>query len=496
MKQLEFVRTGEPWIDNGIMALWQIFRANPDVSPRLRDKQVQRETRKKDPADKVTAVLSPDSLILKGSPVRIRALLDDCIENLSVRTWQHTRTGKMWWSGVASFFFKQQIGGPKMLLKSPDALERKGSRGACDFCGRTDLKVTEARTSEHPFLVKSDKMSSFYSQFRGSIHICSSCTFASWFTTPRVLFNIDWKENTLNAFFFDATDLLRRFRIERWFGQCYASDKPYANFKAALRHVKHPLENLVGFLLAIYDKRTQIGENDLQGVTAHVFSVRLDGQKVSFTRYYTVPNLPQILSFLALMKWQSVIGKSHNALEDVMRNFFFHHGGKVDTVMREELAHRFLTSSEIADVIEEFLFRRILSEKGNLSDFEVISYYKLTSIYEGEVLELDSHILNAARNLGNILGAVAAERDDKSILYSLRGLRNLEDYYAYLHQFVTRHTDSLQKGNVRPTIDTITSEIDEGNWRNHKSIVGIYSVLKYVDVLNQMRRSRKPAEVT
>jgi hypothetical protein len=45
-----------------------------------------------------------------------------------------------------------------------------------------------------------------------------------------------------------------------------------------------------------------------------------------------------------------------------MRRFYFVHGGEQDTIIREELASRFIASSEVADVMEEFLFRRSLSE--------------------------------------------------------------------------------------------------------------------------------------
>jgi len=113
------------------------------------------------------------------------------------------------------------------------------------------------------------------------------------------------------------------------------------------------------------------------------------------------------------------------------------------------------------------------------------------------VLGLDYRIVSAARSLGDILGTVAAEKDDKSILYALRGLRSLEDYYAYLHQFVTRHIDSLDgKEDMKPTIDTITSEINEKNWRSHRSLVGVYAVLKYMEILNQRKKMKKAQEVT
>lgn len=475
MRQLEeFVRTGDPWIDGGIVSLWGILAA------RHSDKFSRKETSEEIRLGRVTATLSSDSLMLKGSAERIRKLLDEALKCLRDAVWRETKKGKMWWSGVAIFFFKQQSGGPKRFLTRLDQLAKKGAEGACDFCSRTGLRVIEARTSEHPFLVKSEKMSSFYSQLKGAFNICSFCTFTSWFATLNIFFNIDWNENTLNAFFFDTPDLLHLARLQYMLGAHRATGEPYRNFKGTLSYAKYPLENFVSFLLAIY-KEMAMRSALIQGATVHVFSTRLDGRKVSFTRYYTVPNLPKILNFLVLMEWQSATGQ-HNALEDVMRKFYFIYAGVMDTTIREELARRFLTSSEISDVVEEFLFRRALSEEGGFSEFEAISLYQLTNRYQKDVLKLDYRMLNAARSLGDILGTMAAEKDDKSILYGLRGLRSLEDYYAYLHQFVTRHIDSLEgKEGVKPTIDTITSEIDEKNWRSHRSLVGVYAALKYIE---------------
>lgn len=388
---------------------------------------------------------------------------------------------------MAFFFFKQQ-NRPKAFLTPLNRLKSKGVDGRCDFCGRSGLEVAEARTSEYPFLVKSDRMSSFYSHLRGTFNICSFCAFASWFAVPSIFFNR--ADNRLNAFFFDAPDLLRLARLQSALGQHYATAETFTNFKGAITYAKHPLESLVSFLLTIHQEMAMKSQL-LDGVTVHVFSARLDARKVSFIRYYTVPNLPKILNFLVMMQWESA-NRQHNALEDVMRKFYFVHSGKRDTIIREELARRFLYTSEVADVLEEFLFKRALSET-EFSGFDVISLYKLTDRYHGRVLGLDSQILEASRKLGDVLGTVAAETQDKSILYSLRGLRSLEDYIAYIHQFVTRHLDSIER-NLRYTVDTITNQIDETNWRNHRSLVGIYSVLRYIDVIQ--KKKGKPVEVT
>ena len=478
MRQVEeFVRTGDPWIDIGLVSLWETLAAKHRV--KLSRGRGPEEIR----SGSLSAVLSAESLVLKGSPKDINRLLGAALHSLTDAVWRETKSGNRWWSGAARFFFKQQ-NNPKKLLTPLHRLKRKGRNGRCDFCGRSGVKVTEARTSENPFIVKSDRMSSFYSHLKGTFNICSFCAFASWFATPSIFFNVDLRNNTLNAFFFDAPDLLRLARFQHALSRVRVTGETFRNFKGAVAYAKYPMENFTSFLLAIHQEMAMKSEL-LQGITVHVFSARLDARKVSFIRHCTIPNLPKILNVLTMMQWQSKT-RQHNALQDVMRRFYFVHGGERNTIIREDLARRFIACSEVADVVEEFLFRQSLSDLG-LSKFEVISFYQLTEKYYRRVLGLDSDVLEASKRLGDVLGTVAAKSDNKSILYSLRGLRSLEDYYAYIHQFVTRYMDSV--GKLRYTVDTITSQINETNWRNHRSLVGIYGVLTYIDVLQKGKKT-------
>lgn len=485
MPSEEFVRTGDPWIDSGIISLWETLTAKH--SDRLR---IVKEDLEEIRLRKVTATLSSDSLIVMGPAEGIQRLLREALDRLEETVWQKTKSGRKWWSGIARFFFKQYGDKPRRLLMPLNRLKRKGRKGTCDFCCRQNQKVIDARASEYPFLVASERMSSFYSQLKGTFKVCSSCAFASWFAVRRVLFNVS--EGTLNAFFFDAPDLSRLARLHNAFGQQWAVEEPFRNFRGTLSYATHPLENFLSFLLAVYEQ-TRIKSRFLQGVTAHVFSAKLDGRTVTFGRYYTVPDLPKILDIMDIMKWKSKT-KQHNALQDVTRELYLIKGGNRDTLIREEFARRLLSLSELADVAEGFLFDRGLSKEG-LSGFEGVSFYQLITKYYEEVLGLEPRILEASRSLGDILGTAAAKTDEKSLLYSLRGLRSLEDYHAYLHQFMVRHEDFVRAGgSIRSTIDAITSEIDERNWRSHRSIVGIYAVLRYTEIMRQS--SRKTAEVT
>lgn len=478
MQSEEFARTGDPWIDSGIVSLWETLAARH--SDRLR---VVEEDLEEIRLRKVTATLSSDSLMVRGTAEGVQRLLKEALERLEDTVWQKTKSGRKWWSGIARFFFKQYGDKPRRLLMPLNKLKGSGRKDACDFCGRQGQKVTDARASEYPFLVVSERMSSFYSQLKGRFKVCSSCAFASWFAVRRVLFNVS--EGALNAFFFDAPDLSRLARLHSAFGQQWAVEEPYRNFKGTLSYAAHPLENFLSFLLAAHEQ-TKIKSRFLQGVTAHIFSAKLAGRTVTFSRYHTVPDLPKILDIIDLMNWKSKT-KQHNALHDVMRGLYVIRNGNRDTLVREEFARRLLNLSDLADVAEGFLFDRGFSKEG-LSGFEVVSFYQLITKYYQEVLGLEPRILEASRSLGDILGTAAAKTDEKSLLYSLRGLRSLEDYHAYLHQFMVRHEDFVRAGrNIRPTIDTITSEIDERNWRSHRSIVGIYAILRYAEI---MRRSK------
>jgi len=55
----------------------------------------------------------------------------------------------------------------------------------------------------------------------------------------------------------------------------------------------------------------------------------------------------------------------------------------------------------------------------------------------------------------------------------------MDDFLSALHQVFTRYVDEIKV--YRKGIDAIMDEIEDTNWKKYKALVGIYTVLRYME---------------
>lgn len=469
----DFSRTGNCWIDLGIGALWIFFATEGE--------EVEKFKRK---INDVIITLEPCALKLKGEGEKINEELKHAIDYLGREICIETEDGRSIWDNVARFFFRQHIN-PKAILLTPEELTQssKYSRGNCDFCGRSDLKVRAAGTSENPFIVTMDKMMTFYSNLRGQINICSNCVFASRFAPSKTIFNI--RQNTLNVFLIEGSDLLDLVWSLSLFGQTYVKSG-YRNFETSVHGVQYSLEAFLDFLFSVWQKvREQRLLDDLSKLSKKRFNIiqaelGADRRTVILKKHYVIPDVYHAFQSFEMTEWTDKSGKTYNALQMVLNNFYFTRNREVDTLLREELSRRILYRSEIFDVLENFLNQFALVESKFLDGFVIANFYILIEKYEIGVIGLDERVLESCRSLGRTLGDLAASTEDKSILYLLRSTRNMDDFLSALHQVFTRYVDELKV--YRKGVDAIMDEIENTNWKKYKALVGIYTILRYMEV--------------
>jgi len=388
----------------------------------------------------------------------------------------------MWWSGVAQFFFKQQ-NKPDGFLSLPTKLVQstKYSDGTCDFCGRSDLKVRPVGTSEDPFIVTKDKWKTFYPSHHGDIKICANCVFASRFAPLKTFFNIN--RDILNASIMEGADLVDLSKTFWSFSRFFAEAENYRNYPHSINWVQSPLEAFMDFLFSTWRELVRRGlleKELLRGKQFHVIQAQQQrGGGFLIEHYYIIPDVYRVLQIFDFMRWQDKNGKSHNALLQVLNDFYFSRDGERDTILREELSRQILYTRDICDIIENFLYKYALVESKTLSGFSTINFYIFTEKYEKEVMGMDEKILESCKTLGASLGNLAAETDDKGVLYTLRSTRNLDDFLGALHQTLVRYMDEI--GVYRKGLETILEEINDRNWKRYRALAGIYAVLKFME---------------
>jgi len=104
-------------------------------------------------------------------------------------------------------------------------------------------------------------------------------------------------------------------------------------------------------------------------------------------------------------------------------------------------------------------------------------------------MNVDEKILESCKSLGNSLGNLAAETDDKSVLYTLRSTRNLDDFLGALHQTLVRYMDEI--GVYRKGVERILEEVNDRNWKRYRALTGIYAILRFMKAKGERKEGKQ-----
>jgi hypothetical protein len=220
----------------------------------------------------------------------------------------------------------------------------------------------------------------------------------------------------------------------------------------------------------------------------HIAQLRSDGKVTQVIRYYFIPDIYAIFNTFDCTKYLTKDGKTLYTFEGVFNNFYFK-TPKLDTRLREELSYSIVHRMDICELIEKFLYERELTRGEHLKDpFLIREFGLFVQLYEGGMIKVEERVLETCKSVGENLGELAFNVDDAGILYTLRSVRNLEDFLASLQSFLTRYIKKLQPKFYRKALDDFLIGIDDKNWKRFKALVGIYAVLKYMGLKVEKRR--------
>jgi len=487
MVEEKFSQTGNFWIDFGIVSLWGYllkgkhpihFKENLEFKAR----------------NDVAVCLSPDALVLSGGERAIDDTLNESLNELKNAVWGKTRKGKDWWKPEPSFFFKQFGKKIDALLQTPNKLKKSGKfrkRNTCNFCGQSNNNVGLVRLSEQPLIVTKDKMMTFYSGFKGKINICTNCTFASHFAPARIqgVFS-KMAGNTLNMMIPEATDLIDLARLLHWFGQEEVVKRVQTPLFGGFQNI---LETSMKFLFETWKMLDEKGlkvdeEFGPKTKRFHVAQLRSEKKVTQVIRYYLLPDIYAIFNAFNCTKYLTREGKTLHTFEGVFNHFYFR-TPKLDTHTREELSYFIIHRMDLCELIEKFLYERELTRGEHLKDSFLIREFGLfVEFYEGRMIKVEESVLGTCKSVGENLGELAFNVDDAGILYTLRSVRNLDDFLASLQSFLTRYVKELQPKFYRKALDDLLMVINDKNWKRFKALVGIYAVLKYMGLEVEKRR--------
>ena len=100
----------------------------------------------------------------------------------------------------------------------------------------------------------------------------------------------------------------------------------------------------------------------------------------------------------------------------------------------------------LPNLIERFLISS--AEDKNLNQFVRINLDKFIRMYSLNLLRLDYNQLRLAERIGNTIGSLAAG-EEKSLLYDLRSIANLDRLIEFFHRLLVRYSEEISRLDPR-----------------------------------------------
>ncbi len=434
-------------------------------------------------------MLYPSRIAIEYSDKKVLSEeLTDILETTRSHYLGISKKGREKWDRQGLFF--SAVTQRRLFFEPPRLDVRRNRSIKCAFCGSERFAIKQSGATNQPLIANPGKFSSFYSNFRGDIKICEMCNFVSKFSPLCIFYGISKK--LLTAIIFESNDLRDLDSVLKEFSEISTGSDGYRNFRSTLGFTRYPLETFLDFLFSIIQGIER--KKDLEGLNlmikgliskVHIIQGTL-GKVLSLDKYYVIPNLPRVLDFISMCRWLSRNQRMYNSMLETAKWLVLKRKREkdTDTTVREEFARRIIYNTDATDLIEDFLISRVEDER--LNQFVRINLDKFIKMYSLNVLDLDSNQLKLAKLLGNMVGNLAAKQE-KSLLYNLRSIGNLESFIEFFHRLLVRYPDEINRFELKDKpsnndFDNLLTALDNTNWRTYKSLIGIYSALKFSEV--------------
>ncbi len=172
-------------------------------------------------------------------------------------------------------------------------------------------------------------------------------------------------------------------------------------------------------------------------------------------------------------------------------------------LLREEFCSRILNQQVIDDLLIEISYYKLQKEEYNLN---LISLYEFNKKYNN-LLKMDEKIKDlheAGKEVGEAVGSISADIENKNILYQLREIEKYEGLTEFFKDFEyeilkVKEEDKKNKargslGNIKEKINEILRETSNENIRIVRNYLAIYAIQKYLSTQYAKLKSNK--EVT
>lgn len=353
----------------------------------------------------------------------------------------------------------------------------------CSFSGKKYRLAEVVTGMNYPFLTSLTGELNFSSLLKGKPQISSLYSFIGLFS----FYNLNYLlQDDMKHYFvlYDGnleslSELLNTvvLNIEQ------ISKPDWSSFETEIIGAEYESEALFNFLLSVYSQlKADFEEERLEESRLYsksVFTMSNDGNIFRDVKQYT-----SLSSLFNLFESFDFDEKEHSYFNH-FKNFVKHFtqrldSGKYDTTWRDAICNNILNFNSVSGTIESYLGEvKLKEEKGNIPYLD-----KIILIYNHKTNnKMNADLVKLCQNIGINIGIYSHAEKDRSCLYSLRNAKSRVEFLKALELIQFRIMDSDKVPDQYKTknySEFFTNLPDGRDWEEMKSMVSIFSMNSYL----------------
>ncbi|GAB63840.1 hypothetical protein KSU1_D0531 [Candidatus Jettenia caeni] len=336
-------------------------------------------------------------------------------------------------------------------------------RKPCSFCGDRFKKLISLDRMHFPLLVGFPNLKTFYSNLDSEFRLCGKCSLAALAGSYKSYFSIH--NAYLSCFILYDPDLSEMYRLQSEVGAL--TGNPYGNFDKQSVITTYLYETLFVFLLSLFEKlRCDSKQEWFNRITAKkiigILALK-QGNTVIVEHMVEFSRITELFVFFEKSRNLPLIGRGKKeAIEWTAFLNALYSKTDENSVLRNHICERILNFTKTNDLLEEYLFR---SERTNKNLFYFIR------LYNKEVAGMEESMIALCAAIGGEIGRKSKAKDTKGFLYAIRNCRCQSEFIKILSQIQF----PLEISYNRNLFDSLREE----NWEDYKSLISIFAANQF-----------------
>lgn len=353
----------------------------------------------------------------------------------------------------------------------------------CSFNGKGYKLADTVTGMDYPFLTGKSGELNFSSFLEGKPQLSTFYSFIALFSFYNLNYLLQGNMKHYFVLYDNNLELLSEFLNSIVLNVEQLSKPDWSSFETEIIGTEYESEALFNFLLSIYSQLKSDFEEEKYDegklFTKSVFTLSNDGNIFRDVKEYTS------VTYLFNLFETFEFGEKDQSYYTHFKNFVKHFtqrldSGKYDTTWRDKLCNAILNFRSVASIVENYLGEvKVKEEKGSIPYLD-----KILLIYNQKTNnKMNADLVKLCQNIGINIGIYSYAEKDRSCLYSLRNAKSRVEFLKALEliQFRIMESDKVQdQYKTKNYQDFFTNLPDGRDWEEMKSMVSIFSMNSYL----------------